>query len=502
VDDTGYTALFGTGEDPASRAAFRYNVASLAYRIVGEGSALIIGPGGGKDILCARSSGDFSVTAVEVNPLVVRAADDRFAAFTGRPYRGEGVTGVIAEGRNFIASSRDRYEVIQMTQVFGRIPPSAGAFTMTEDHLYTTEAFREYLSHLSDRGVLTVTRFVYERRVWRILAMAREALLSLGAADPAAHILAFRDRGLVNILVRRTPWTADGIHHAERLSRELRFPMMLVPGTKDRVLPGKVLDGTYDGPYDLSAPTDDRPFFYYTLPPKSFFTAALSEGAEFEDRSISMLRGFLAGSIVLCAAFLILPALLLVRGDPDRPGIAASLYMFLCGLAYIVLEIVMIRKLTLLFGRPVLSLAAGLTLILSFSAIGGYLAGRPAGRFSPPGLLLAAAVVSAYLFLMGELLSQGAGGTLPARIALAVAYLAPPSVLMGRFFPLGLRAFSGPGPGRVPFYFAANGAASVLGAAASQTLALNLGYRVTTGVGVALYLGCSLILLASGRRRT
>jgi len=501
VDDTGYTALFGTGSDPASRRAFRSNIASLAYRIVGKGRALIVGPGGGKDILCARSSGDFPVTAVEVNGLVVQAADERYAAFTGRPYSEPGVTAVVAEGRHFIAGSRDRFDVVQMTQVFGRIPPSAGAFTMTEDHLYTTEAFREYLSHLTDRGVLTITRFVYERRVWRILAMAREALRALGAADPAAHVLAFRDRGLVNILVRRTPWPEEELELAERLSRELRFPLMLSPRTTGRDLPGKVLAGTYEGPYDLSAPTDDRPFFYYTLPPKRFLTAALSDGAEFEDRSISMLRGFLAGSFLLCAAFLFLPSLLLVRRDPDRPGSAGALYMFLCGLAYVVLEIVMIRKLTLLFGRPVLSLAAGLSMILLFSAAGGYLAGRPGGRHSPFGLLLATAVVSAYLFLMGEMLSRGAGASLPSRLALAAAYLAPPSMLMGRFFPLGLRLFSGPGSGAAPFYFAANGAAAVLGAAVSQALALNLGYRATTAAGAAVYLGCCLILLAAGRGR-
>lgn len=498
VDDTGYTALFGTGEDPASREAFRNNLAGLAYRMVGKGRALIIGPGGGKDILCARSAGEFEVTAVEVNPLVVRAANERFAEFTGRPYGEPGVTAVVDEGRHFIAASRDRFDVIQMTQVFGRIPPSAGAFTMTEDHLYTTEAFREYLSRLTDRGVLTITRFVYERRVWRILALAREALRATGAADPAAHVLAFRDRGLVNILVRRTPWTEGEIRLAERLSQDLRFPLMLSPRTADRVLPGQVLAGSYAGPHDLSAPTDDRPFFYYTLPPGRFLAAALSEGAEFEDRSVSMLRGFLAGAFLLGAAFLVLPALLLVRRDPDRPGGAAALYMFLCGLAYVVLEIVMIRKLTLLFGRPVLSLAAGLSMILFFSAIGGYLAGRPGRRPAPSALLLATAVVSAYLFLMGEMLSRGAGGSLPARLLLAAAYLAPPSVLMGRFFPLGLRTFAGAGSGAVPFYFAANGAASVLGAAVSQALALNLGYRATTAAGAAGYLVCCLILLAAG----
>jgi len=500
VDDTGYTSLFGIGKDPSSLGAFRSNIASLAYRIVGEGRALAIGPGGGKDILCARASGNFPVTAVEVNRLVVEAADERFSDFTGRPYGMKGVTAVVAEGRHFLAASRNRFDVIQMTQVFGRIPPSAGAFTMTEDHLYTAEAFREYLAHLSDRGVLTITRFVYERRVWRILAMAREALLSLGARDPADHVLVFRDRGLVNVLVRRTPWPEEEVAVAESLSQDLRFPLILSPRMTDRGLPGQVLAGTYDGPYDLSAPGDDRPFFYYTLPPGRFFTAALKEGAEFEDRSVSMLRGFLAGSFLLCAAFLILPVLLLVRRDPDRPGGAGSLYMFLCGMAYVVLEIVMIRKLTLLFGQPVLSMAAGLSLILLFSAIGGYLAGSPGRRQSPSGLLLATVVVSAYLFLMGELLSRGTGVSFPVRFALAIAYLAPPSVLMGRFFPFGLRAFSGSGSGAVPFFFAVNGAASVLGAAVSQALALNLGYRMTTAAGASLYLACCLILAAAGGR--
>ncbi|MCL4531820.1 MAG: hypothetical protein M1582_01275, partial [Actinobacteria bacterium] len=164
VDDTGYTALFGMGKSSESMAAFRGNVASAAYHVRHGARALIIGPGGGKDILCALSSGARSVTAVEVNPLVVRAADEVFGEFTGRPYRMPGVRAVVEEGRNFLAADRTRYDVLQMTQVFGRIPPSAVAFTMSEDHLHTVEAFRGYLSHLSDDGILTITRFLHERR--------------------------------------------------------------------------------------------------------------------------------------------------------------------------------------------------------------------------------------------------------------------------------------------------------------------------------------------------
>ncbi len=498
VDDTGYTALFGTGKDPSTLAAFRHNIASAAYRIRGRGAAAVIGPGGGKDILCALAAGGFSVTAIEVNPLVVRAADREFGTFTGRPYAMPGVRAVVGEGRNFLASDRSRYDVIQMTQVFGRVPPSAGAFTMTEDHLYTVEAFRAYLSHLSDEGILTVTRFAYERRVWRILALAREALRASGSADPARHVLAIRDRGLLNILVRRTPWTRDDLAAAARFAAEMRFQVVISPEGTAEGLPGKILAGDRGlagGRFDYSAPTDDRPFFHYTLLPRAFLSSLDRSGAEFDDRAVAMLRGFILSAVLLCAAFLVLPAAVLARGDPDRPAPVASFYMFLAGLAYIAWEIAMIRKLTLLFGAPVISFAAGLTLILAFSGLGGYLAGRDMEGRPGVGLLVTAALASAYLFLMGTLIGPVAGSSPAAKWAAAAAYVFPPAMLMGRFFPLGLGAFAGNRGRAVPFYFAANGAASVLGAALTQAVALNLGYGAATAVGAVLYGGCALILV-------
>jgi hypothetical protein len=505
VDDTGYTALFGTGKNAEALDSFRYNVASAAYWIRKRGKALVIGPGGGKDILCALASGDFDVTAVEVNPLVVRAADREFAEFTGRPYRMPRVRAVVAEGRNFLASDRNRYDVLQMTQVFGRVPPSAGAFTMTENHLYTVEAFRDYLSHLTEDGILTITRFVYERRVWRILAMAREALRSLGEREAGRHILAFRDRGLVNILIRRAPWPDEEIAAAKRFSEEMRFPLMLVPGVTPPGLPGEVLSGTYGKrfeTFDFSAPTDDRPFFFYTLSPRVFLAGLSDASAEFDDRAVSMLRGFLASAAVLCAVFLIFPGALLARGDSAGPRFPASVYMFLVGVAFIVWEIVMIKKLMLLFGAPVLSLAAGLTMILAFAGAGGYLAGRKRAASPGVGFMLAVCVVTAYLFLAGETLSRWAGEPLAVRLAVSAAYVLPPSMLMGRFFPMGLMAFGGQGGVSVPFYFAANGAASVLGAALTQALALNLGYRVTAACGAVIYLCSAVLLLLARRERT
>jgi hypothetical protein len=200
--------------------------------------------------------------------------------------------------------------------------------------------------------------------------------------------------------------------------------------------------------------------------------------------------------------FLILPGALLARGDSVGPRFPASVYLFLVGLAFIVWEIVMIKKLMLLFGAPVLSLAAGLTMILAFAGAGGYLAGRKRAASPGVGFLLAVCVVTAYLFLAGETLSRWAGEPLAVRLAVSAAYVLPPSMLMGRFFPMGLMAFGGQGGVSVPFYFAANGAASVLGAALTQALALNLGYRVTAACGAVIYLCSAVLLLLARRERT
>jgi hypothetical protein len=155
----------------------------------------------------------------------------------------------------------------------------------------------------------------------------------------------------------------------------------------------------------------------------------------------------------------------------------------------------MIKRLALLFGTPVFSLAAGLFLILAFSAAGGYLSGRPGTRLGGGGMLAGAVAGTAWLFLAGTALGTFAGSPLPVRVLVAAGYVLPPSLLMGRFFPTGLRRYATRGGGTTPFLFAANGAASVLGAAVTQALALNAGYGATTVAGGILYAACAGFLL-------
>jgi predicted MFS family arabinose efflux permease len=168
--------------------------------------------------------------------------------------------------------------------------------------------------------------------------------------------------------------------------------------------------------------------------------------------------------------------------------------MFAIGVAFLVWEIVIIKRLTLLFGVPVLTFAVGLSLVLAASGLGGWYAGRPGCAPSFRRLVPALLAAAAWLLLAGPALTSLAGAALPVRFLAAVVFAAPPAFLMGMFFPSGLRRFGSGDPGGAPYYFAANGAASVLGAALTQLLALNFGYRVTTWVGGLLYLGCATLL--------
>ena len=84
--------------------------------------------------------------------------------------------------------------MIQATLVDTWASTAAGAFALSENNLYTTEAFRDYLSHLTDDGLLTFTRWGFDppRESLRLVSLAIAALGDLGEHDAARHVLVGR----------------------------------------------------------------------------------------------------------------------------------------------------------------------------------------------------------------------------------------------------------------------------------------------------------------------
>lgn len=510
VDDTGYTSMFRRN-DALTRDYFRANVLALPYTLHQQPNALIIGPGGGKDVLVALAMDARKVTAVEINPLIAEAVNQRFAAFTGSLYLDPRVQLEIDEGRSFIRRSQERYDLIQASAVFGRNAPAAGAFTLSENNLYTVEAFADYWEHLTPDGILTISRFIFERETLRLVSLGLKLLQQEGVADPAAHLAVIKERGLANFMLKRSPFTAEELAQLRETARAKEFDVVFLPDQRQgdgpfaRLIAAAGSEAFYrDFPFDIRPTDDDRPFFYYMFKPVDFVRLlTFPEKSNFEDRAVLMLRNLLLLVSLFVALFLLLPLVLLRRRA--RPALGRgwrNLYFACLGLGFMLVEIGLMRRFVLFLGPPIYSLAIILCTVLVCSGLGALLAGRVApgreGRALAVIILALVLLTGITILALPPLLQLGIAAPLPARCLLTAAILAPLGLLLGMPLPLGMRLFH-PSSDEVPWSWGINSATSVLGTILAVIVAMNFGFNLTLLAGMAVYLLALAPVLAFGR---
>ncbi len=510
VDDTGYTTMY-RWDDDTDMDFFSSNVIGLAYRLKKGPTALVIGPGGGKDVLTALASGAAKVTAVEVNPLIVDAVNDHFGNMTNELYRHPKVRSVVDEGRSFIRREENSYDIIQASAVFGRMAPAAGAFTLSENNLYTLEAFSDYWSHLETDGILTISRFIFERETLRLVSLGLAHLQNAGVSDPAAHIAVIRERGLANFMMKKTPFTQQELASLREWMADMEFQEVFLPDRREgsgafhdliRSAGSKAFHAEF--PFDIRAVTDDRPFFYYMLKPVDFIRLlGFPEQGKFEDRAVITLRNLLIVVSACVSAFLVLPLLLWRREGLKGSGVGRRVFYFSClGLGFMFIEIGLLRKFILFLGPPIYSLAVILCSLLVFSGIGALYSARFSNqnlRRRLPGVLLALVLLSlVYVAGLSNLLGPWLGLPVFARCLIAGLLLAPLGLLMGMPMPLGMRYFHSDNRA-VPWSWGVNSATSVLGAILAVVVAMNAGFTVTLMMGTLLYLLAVVPVVKSGR---
>jgi spermidine synthase len=506
VDDTGYTTMY-RWEGERTLEFFRANVIALPYALHEKPVTLIIGPGGGKDVLTALAMDAGPVTAVEVNNLIVAAVNEHFAPFTGALYRRPGVTAVVDEGRSYIRRSAEKYDIIQASAVFGRMAPAAGAFTLSENTLYTREAFRDYWDHLTPDGILTISRFIFEREALRLVSLGLDLLQRQGVRDPAAHIAVIKERGLANFMLKRSPFTPAEVAQLRRLAAEREFEVVFLPDRREQAegVFGKLINsggsaGFYRTfPFDITPTSDDKPFFYYMFKPGDFLRLfAFPAQSQFEDRAVLTLRNLLLVVGACALLFICLPLLLWQREGLSRKGSGRRILYFAClGLGYMLIEIGLMRRFVLFLGPPIYALAIVLFSLLVFSGLGSLVTdriGRGSERSALLRVLLALLLLaSLYVFglgpILGPLLTLGEFW----RCVVAVLLLAPLGLLMGMPMPLGLRLLHVDGR-LVPWSWGINSATSVLGAIVAVILAMNFGFMVTLLCGMAVYASALLLI--------
>ena len=505
IDASASTEIL-VADKPEDAAFLRHEVTAFAYRLMPpNGESLVIGPGGGRDVWSALVFGARRVVGVEINSIIVNdVMRDRFSGRSGRLYDRPDVEIHVDDGRNFIARSRERYDVIQASLVDTWAATSAGAFSLTENNLYTVEAFVEYLQHLRPGGVLAFSRWTQEGV--RVLSLARTAAERMGWTVSDRFFAVERraiprgEPGVTTYMLRTTPFTPDENRRLREAADDLGFRIIYAPPLDGQPAEGDpqyvTLATTADADAiyrrhdtDISPVVDDRPFFFQGVKPssvpKAFRDAALTDSRD----GISLLVRLLYVSIGLVVVFIVVP-LVFRGGAPTRELPLGWLAYFSClGVGFMLIEIGLMQRFVLFLGHPVYAL----TVVLFTLLIGGAIGSRVSRRLGDPrrtlrvALPLVGAVAIGYAFALPHLFGWWLGFERPLRIALAGALLLPLGIGLGMPLPAGIAMLGRRRPEHLAWAWAMNGATSVLGSVVAMLIALTVGFRIVVLTGAVCY---------------
>jgi hypothetical protein len=463
---------------------------------------LIIGGGGGRDILTALSLRQ-RVDVIELNRGIRKVVDHDLRSFSGAPYSLPGVHTAIGDGRSTLARRNQSYDQVQIgfTDTFSG--NSAQAFALSESNLYTVEAFRVYLHHLRPNGVLSLSRPIrYSgNEALRVSMLALQALREEGAREPSRHIVVvlghYAQHDYGTVLIRRRPFTPAEIARVRTLARERGTGLAFAPGEPSlgdwrRLAPDpnadpQVLCRRFR--LNVCPPTDDKPFFFFGTRLKDIFAGTAVNTLGLPD-PLLILAVVLVILLALCAAAFAIP-LALVRHQ-GRPSLSALSYFLAIGVGFLLVEVVLIQRFVLFLGFPTYALSVVLFALLAFTGLGALLSSRAEGaqrRWLIVALVVACVLIAASAYGLQPLLRALIDLSFPARVVLTIALLAPIGLVLGMAMPIGLTRMSALHPQAVPWAWGINGVASVLASVLGVMIAINYGFAITTLVTLVCYLG-------------
>ncbi len=513
-----------------------YLSVSLPYHLRPKAQALIIEPKGGLDVLVALHQGASSVVAVESNPLVIEVARDAFQD----PYQHPRVTVVVENGRSYVRHVGEKFDVVQVSLADTYRPVTSGAYSLSENYLYTVEAFVDYLAHLSEGGLLVVSRWLQTppSESLRAGALAVTALEKAGLPQPELRLVAIRSWSTLLLLVKNGEFTAGEIEAVKSFCRGRQFDLVYYPGIQEAeanrynvhqeplyyrafqaLLFGDRARFYADYSYDVSPTSDDRPFFFHFFKWSQTPEILRTFGKiwqPFGGSGYFVLVALLILALLASAILILLPLLFRrkVMLPPDRqirrPGLDLAIqaepgkqlrwrifaYFAALGLGYLFVEIPLMQQFILFLGHPVYAFAAVLFAILLFSGLGSLIS----VRLSLPKTLVALiGAIILYPLILPFVFRLLLGQSLGLRLLVSVLSLAPLGFLMGVPFPKGIEIIGRLAPDLVPWAWGINGCTSVLASILSAMLAISFGFsRVLVGASVAYVAALGVIYPLAG----
>ena len=523
IDAQAGTWMTGYDGSPEVLEHLKYDVINLSHYLRDNAKVLVVGAGGGRDILSALAFDQEEVVAVEINEDIVEILNLEFGDFTGHLDRDPRVTFVNDEARSYVSRSDGRFDIIQVSFIDTWAATAAGAFVLTENSLYTVEAWTTFLNALNPGGVLSFSRWYVPgnpAEIYRLVNLAATALSVCGVETPQEHMLLatlVTDRAenvdVGTLLVSNTPFSAEDIATFERVADRMEFDVMLSPKRQDDEVLSQILaendsrEFVDSYPLDLSAPTDDSPFFFNMIRFQDLLASGVYE-EQGENRhnlkAVLVLAGLLLISLVLTFAFIVVP--LILTADKSVLSGATPLFVLFAaiGFGFMLVEISQMQRLIVFLGHPTYGLTVVLFSLLLSSGLGSYLTGlfpenRRAGFLAFFLLLVALGVFGAQTT---DVIASFRHSETPVRIAVATGILFCLGLFMGMPFPIGMRVASLRSHNLTPWLWGVNGATSVCASVIAVAISLMWGISTTYWVGVLCYLAGALAFIGASVKGT
>ncbi len=493
---------------------------ALPYHLNGLEKVLILGAGGGTDILQAKYHGVQHIDAVELNPHISVLMRDRYIDFAGKIFDNTTINLYVDESRGYVKKSKQQYDLIQLALTDGFNGSSSGVYALNESYLYTVEGVQDYISHLAPDGYLTITRWIKmpPRDTLKLFATAIESLKRLGIKRPDKRMVLIRSWQTSTLLVKAGNFTETELHKVQMFCEDRLFDLAFTPQiSPSRVNRYNILQQPYfyqaalsltgqkpktfidNYKFNILPATDDRPYFHHF-----FKWSSLTEIVNLRQQGSGSLleAGYLilvatlAAAIIISTGLILLPLWIFQKGSLVQSQAVSKRsvlsYFFLIGIAFLFIEIAFLQKFILFLHHPIYSISTGLAVFLVFAGLGSNFSQKISNTLGlRKTLIIAISGIGffcvLYIFMLDHLFSFFGDNCLPVRIGISAALIAPLATLMGMPFPLALKTLTDGAEQLIPWAWGINGCASVISATLATILAIHCGFTLLIFVAVHLY---------------
>ena len=276
----------------------------------------------------------------------VRHYGDRAGNIYNRP----DVDVIQSEGRNFISRTDRRFDVIFLGFVDSWASVASGGLSLSENYLYTTQAFSAYYDHLTPDGALVILR--WDMDIPRLIA---NSVVLLGAREAAKHIVVVLenktgpDPPQMIFMLRKRPFTET--ETAQIMTNWTIAKPVVVPGRYVAAPYADLLSGTKTmAEYEAASgrrvgPVFDNSPFYFAIERPWGMPTRIAK---------TLFYALILPVLILLAVFV---AFGKPRGQPAAPYAASVVYFCCLGFGFIAVELALLQNLTLLLGHPITRVA-------------------------------------------------------------------------------------------------------------------------------------------------